>query len=416
MQPEAELLLVGLSHRTTPVALRERYAVAPEDQRALLLELAGGGSARAAALVSTCNRTEALVLADHLDEAEPHLKRVLFRNLDEQHLYVHRGVDAVIHLFRVAAGLDSLVVGESEILGQVKRALDGARAAGTHAGGLETVLTQAIAAGKRVRAETELGQGTLSVARVAVGVAKHAFGSLDDNRAVIVGAGETGLLTAKHLVAEGTRQVDFVNRTLERGRVAADETGGVAYPMERLAEGLHDADVVVTCLDDAAGLIGPAAFDERSLRRRDRPTLVIDLSVPRAVQESVRDIDGVLLYDVDDLQPVVERNRRQRGDARAEADAILVGEVHKCLALRTYASFSPAIADLRSGFEAVREEVLDRVASGKATARELELAHALAKQLLDLSLAQMKEGARASRSEAALDRIYQRHRRREGEA
>tara|TARA_R110002072_G_scaffold136119_2_gene277986 strand:+ start:8982 stop:10238 length:1257 start_codon:yes stop_codon:yes gene_type:complete len=409
MELDPDLLLIGLSHRTTPVALRERYAVATDDAPAILKELANLGGTGSAALISTCNRTEALVLAPPGEDVETQVRRTLFRNLDDQHLYVHRGVHAVIHLFRVAAGLDSLVVGESEVLGQVKRALDQARATGTLGRHLEPLLTQAIAAGKRVRTETELGQGTLSVARVAVGVAHHAFGSFENVRALVIGAGETGLLAARHMIAEGAKRVDFVNRTFSRAQTAAEETGGRAFGMGQLTEALQDVDLVVACLNDAAGLIDDRPFDRRALRRRDRPTLVVDLSLPRAVQESIRDMDGVLLYDLDDLKPVVERNRRQRGDARVEADAILVAEVHKFLALRTYASFSPAIADLRRGFDDVRERVLDQVASGKASAREIEVAHELAKQLLDLSLAQMKEGARASRSEAALDRLYQRH-------
>lgn len=409
MELDPDLLLVGLSHRTTPVALRERYAVAPEDAPAILKELAGSSARGAATLISTCNRTEVVMLASADKDPEAQVRRVLFRNLDDKHIYVHRGVNAVIHLFRVAAGLDSLVIGESEVLGQVKRALDLSRGAGTLGDHLEPLLTQAIAAGKRVRSETEIGQGTLSVARVAVGVAHHAFGSFANVRALIIGAGETGLLTARHLVSEGAQQVDFANRTLERGRTAAEETGGQAYGIDELPKALANADLVVTCLDDAAGLLGTEPFDRKALRRRDRPTLVMDLSVPRAVREDVRELEGVLLYDLDDLEPVVEKNRRSRGDARSEADAILIGEVHKFLALRTYASFTPAITEMRRGFELVREQVLDRVAADKATPREIELAHALSKQLLDLSLSQMKEGARASRSEAALDRLYQRH-------
>jgi glutamyl-tRNA reductase len=409
MELDPDLLLVGLSHQTTPVALRERYAVAADDAPSILQELASLGGSGAAALISTCNRTEAIVLAPPGEDVEAQVRRTLFRNLDNEHLYTHRGVHAVIHLFRVAAGLDSLVVGESEVLGQVKRSLDQARTTGTLGQHLEPLLTQAIAAGKRVRSETDLGQGTLSVARVAVGVAHHAFGSFENVRALIIGAGETGLLAARHLISEGAQRVDFANRTLSRARTAAEETGGQAFGMGQLAEALLDADLVVTCLEDAAGLLDEQPFDRRALRRRDRPTLVLDLSVPRAVQESVREMEGVLLYDLDDLKPVVEKNRRQRGDARAGADAILVAEVHKFLALRTYASFSPAIADLRRGFDKVRERVLDQVADGRASAREIEVAHELAKQLLSLSLSQMKEGARASRSEAALDRLYQSH-------
>jgi glutamyl-tRNA reductase len=402
-----ELVLVGLSHRTAPVAVRERYSVRPEDLCECLTQLVSGDGLSEAALVSTCNRTEALVVAQNADPV-PAIRRRLFRNLDDEHLYVFRGVHAVMHLFRVTAGLDSLVLGESEILAQTKRAFDTARTAGSLGKALGPLVERALKVGKRVRTETELGQGTLSIARVAVDIAGRVFGSLDDNRALVVGAGETGLLVARHLAAEGMGRIDFANRTRSRAEDAAREFGGLAHGLEDLAAAAAQVNVLVVCVDGAPGLVDGPALDPRRLKRRDHPLLAIDLSVPRAVAPEVSGMDGVLLYNLDDLEPVVEHNRRARGEAGAASADILVSEVHKFLSLRTYAAFSPAIAELRQRFGQVREQVLDNITSGKATARELELAHELGKRLQDLALEQMKAGARRSSSAEALTREYDR--------
>lgn len=408
METIDDLVLIGLNHRSAPVEVRERYAVQPEDLERVLAELRQLGGVEEVVVISTCNRTEVLARAVPAEDPTEALALRLFRNLEPEHLYSYRGVPALIHLYRLVSGLDSLVLGETEILGQVRRAAEAAHAAGTVGALLAPLLQQALGAGKKVRTETSLGEGTLSVARVAVDTARQAFGQLAGRRVVVVGAGETGRLLARHLQAEGADQIDFVNRTLATAQVAVRETRGRAWPLEQLREAVASADLVATCVDNAPGLLAAGHLDRRALARRDRPTLLIDLSVPRAVEASVRDLAGVLLVDLDDLAPVVAEHLRQRGDARTQADSMLVGEVHKFLALRTYASFSPAIAELHRGFETVREEVLDRVTGGQAQARELELAHELARRLLDTALAQLKEGARATRSEEVLDRMYQR--------
>jgi len=404
----ADLTLVGLSHRSAPVEVRERCAVPPEGQAHLLAELRSGGEVREAALLSTCNRTEVLVVgAGHQDPA-PHVRQRVFAGVSDEHVFVHRGVHAVMHLFRVASGLESQVLGESEILAQTKRAFETARAAGTVGPLLESLLRQALAVGKRVRSETELGQGTLSIARVAVDVAHHAFGNLGDNRALVVGAGETGLLVARHLRSSGIASLDFANRTVARAEEAAAELGGSGFGLEDLGRRAPEYDLVVVCVDGDGGLLRPSELDRRRLRRRDQPMLVIDISVPRAVDPELAGLEQVLLYDIDDLQPVVERNRAGRGEASAVSSAIVVAEVHKFLALRTYAAFRPAIADLQERFHAARDAVLAEVAGERASERELELARALERRLLDLALGSLKEGARRTRSEEEIDREYRR--------
>lgn len=405
---ELGLTLVGISHRTASLGVRERYIVSQADLQSCLTAIANVPGVGEAFVLSTCNRTEALVVGEPGVDVATGVRAQLFRNLPVDHVYAWSGLEALIHVFRVAAGLDSVVVGESEILAQVKRGLEASRSVGVLGPTLEALLQAALRVGKRVRSETPVGQGTLSVARVAVDLAEHAFGRLDKCRGLIVGAGETGILVARHLVDRGLKQPTFANRTLERAREAAAEFGGHAIGLESIRSIAADADVLITCVEGTGVQIDFSAFDARILRKRDRPLLAIDLSVPRAIDPALAKLPNVLLYDLDDLQRVVHSHRRRRTDALGGTADILVSELHKFLALRAYASFSPAIAAMRERFERVREEVLDAVAGARSDKKDIEIAHELSRRLLDVALDQMKEGARATSSEEALDREYRR--------
>lgn len=408
MDSVRDLYLIGLSHRTAPVDVRERYSVKPEDLAQCLNGLVPAAGVHEAAVISTCNRTEVLVRANEGQDPIAQVQRALFRNLDAEQVYSFSGLHAVIHLFRVAAGLDSLVLGESEILGQVRRAQDTAQEAGTLGALLKPLMAQALAVGKRVRSETEIGQGSLSVARIAVDVAQRAFGNLSNERGLVVGAGETGLLVAKHLAASGMREIDFANRTLHRAEDAAAQFGGNAFPLDQLGQGIAGVDIVAVAVDASPDLIHRSMLDLKALRRRDMPLFFLDLCIPRAVAQDVVQIDGVITYGLDDLTTVVESNRAGRATAVAEADEMIVSEVHEFLSRRAYALFSPTLAQLPPRFQELREEVLDSVTGGQATPREMEIAHELTKRLLHLAQSQMKEGVRRVRSEAALDAEYQR--------
>jgi glutamyl-tRNA reductase len=223
-----------------------------------------------------------------------------------------------------------------------------------------------------------------------------------------VGAGETGVLVARHLVDRGLEKPTFANRTLERAEEAAAQLGGRAVGLESIRSLAAESDVVVTCVEGAPVQLDEQAFDPRALRKRDRPLLAIDLSVPRAIDPAVARLPNVLLYDLADLQKVVQANREGRAEAIEGTAEILVSELHKFLALRAYASFSPAISAMRERFERVREEVLDAVAGARTDRKDIEIAHELARRLLDVALDQMKEGARATSSEEVLDREYRR--------
>lgn len=399
-----DLVLVGMSQRTAPVAVREQYAVSEEDARALLQQLSQGGLVEEGVVLSTCNRTEILASTTDGTQGAAALRGALFRNVEERHIYSFRGVEAIMHLFRVASGLDSLVLGETEILGQLKRCLE----AGITGRQLTPLYEQAITVGKRVRRETSIGEGSLSVARVGLEVAARAIGRFEQRRAVVVGAGETGMLVARNLASASIGSLCLMNRTPARSAEAAQELGsGVeSAGLERLPEEFEAADLAVVCVDGAEPLVNAADLNRKALAKRDQPLVVLDLSVPRAVSPEVAGLDGVIVYDLDALLPVVEEHRAGRAAAAEEVTPILIGEVHKFLSLRTFAAFTPAIEELKTGFAEEREQLLDRITSGQATARELELAHAMERQLLHLALSQLKESARQTQSTAALERAY----------
>ncbi|MEM6673101.1 MAG: glutamyl-tRNA reductase [Planctomycetota bacterium] len=410
MNTVEDLVLIGLSQRTAPVAVRERCSIAPEEASEILRGIVRGDDVDEAVVVSTCNRTEAIAASVDGTRAIESMRATLFRDVDPEHLYTFRGVRAIMHLFRVASGLDSLVLGESEILGQVKRSFDSGSEADSVGPFLRPLFAQALGVGKRVRRETSIGDGSLSVARVGIDVAARAIGRFEDRTAAIVGAGETGLLAARHLLAHGVGRIALLNRTLERAREAALglDSRVEAMGLDRMGSELARADVGVVCVDGAGSLVTADGLDRRALGRRDQPLVLLDLSVPRAVGPDVANLDGVLVYDLDDLMPIVESHRAGRAAAAEEAAPILVSEVHKYLSLRTFASFSPAIEELKSRFGEARDQLIDRVTKGQATPRELELANAMEKHFLGLALGQLKESARHSQSTAALDRAYRR--------
>ena len=409
MDPKSTLTLVGLSHRTCPVTVRERYVVSQADLPACLASLLQIDGVTEAFVLSTCNRTEALVVAPRGVDVAARVRAQLFRNLPDEHVYVYTDVHALIHSFRVASGLDSLVVGESEVLAQIKRGSDAAQAAKTVGPVLRPLIQQSLHVGKRVRSETEVGQGTLSVARVGIDVASRVFGTFEDERALVIGAGETGVLVARHLKEKKIGGLAFANRTLERAQNAAAEFGATAHGLDELPALILRSDLIVACVEGQTAVIDASVFDKRAIKRRDKPMLVIDLSVPRAVAADVAELDhNILLYDLDDLSRVVNENEKGRQRAVDGTNEILVTELHKFLSLRTYATFSPAIAVLRERFEKVREDVLDHVAGARSDPKDVQLAHELTRKLLDVALDQMKESARHTRSEEALDREYQR--------
>jgi len=409
MDARLTVILVGISHRTAPIALRERYVVSVADLPATLGSLRALEGVEECFVLSTCNRTEVLLVGPRGRDLVSAARAQLFRNLEASSTYSFEDVPAIIHAFRVAGGLDSVVLGESEVLAQIKRGVEAAACAGTLGPVLRPLLQQALHVGKRVRAETQIGQGSLSVAKIGVDLAARIFGTFEDERALVVGAGETGLLVAQHLRDRQIGQLTLANRTPERAVEAAHALGADACGLDVLAERIARADLVVACVEAGSPPIEARHFDRRAVSRRDKPLLVLDLSVPRAVAADVARVSpNILVYDLDDLQRIVRENERGRSEAVDGTTAILVAEIHKYLTSRTYSAFTPVIADLRRRFEEIRESTLDAHAGARSDPREVQLAHELTKRLLDAALEQMKAGARSVRSEEALQIEYRR--------
>lgn len=404
MESLQELFLLGLSHRTAPIEVRERCALGRAAIPARLSALRGG-TVEECWLLSTCNRTEVLAVAKEPEGEARRLRQELFgAAVPESSLYLHRGVEAVFHVFRVAGGLDSQVLGESQILAQLKDASAAAREAGSLGPLLQSLLDHALGAGKRVRSDTRVGEGTLSVAKAAVDLARRVFGGFASVRALILGAGETGLLAARHLRDEGCRSLAFANRTRERAEEAARSLGGEARPIESLATWLADMDLTIVSVDGTEPLVRGAHLDPGRLRRHDRPPVMIDLSVPRAVDPDLKSHPNLLVHDLDDLESIVARHRHEREAEVELAGRILVEETHKWVTVRTYAAFKPAITGLVDRFEAIRRDVLK--AHGVPGADLEEFSAKLMRRFLDEALGTLKEGARQALPEEQLGRRY----------
>jgi glutamyl-tRNA reductase len=360
------LLAVGLSHRTAPVELREAVDFGRRGLDVALQALATRGLGPETVVLSTCNRAEVYAVAES-DAAADALSRFFseYHGVEatrlSEHLYYHRGVDAARHLFRVAAGLDSLVVGEPQILGQVKSAYSTAsdlQFAGTVT---HRLFHSAFAVGKRVRSETGLGEGAVSVSYAAIELAKKIFGNLSGLHVLILGAGEMAELTGVHLRAQRVKQITIASRTLASAESLARQLEGRAVPWQDLRAALATADIVVTATGAAEPVLTRPMVDEAMRSRRDRPLFVIDIALPRDVEEAVAKLDQVFLYHMDDLQSIVSENLARRSSELAAAEAIVEEEVARFAAWLQSREIVPTIVALRQRFESIRQAELRRL-------------------------------------------------------
>ncbi len=368
------LLLVGLSHHTAPVDLRERFAV--EDPEPLLGKLVAGDEVEEAFLLSTCNRTEMLVVTHQLEAARHRVRSFFTRELAagrapaielEDVLYEHTDSAAMRHLFRVAASLDSMVVGEPQILGQVKDAYRTAAACGATRVVLGRLLDRSLATAKRVRSETRIAERPVSVARVAVDLARQIFESLEDKRGLLIGAGDMGAIAVEALRAQGLHDLDVANRTPERGAELAERFGARAHGLDRLPELLHGADVVLLSVGGSTPLLSEELVSASMHGRGQRPMFVIDIGVPRNAEPAVNEVQGVYLYDLDDLDAVAATNAEQRRREVDLAEAIVRDEQQRFDGWMAALHAVPTIKHLRARAEAVRRAELERAG------RKLEL-------------------------------------------
>ena len=359
------LLALGVSHRTAPLELRERLALTEGRAAGVLNGLVGEGPITEAAAVSTCNRTEIYVVASDTVEAETAALGVLAREASIPPtellgpLYSKRGHDAAAHLFRVTAGLDSMIVGEAEIQGQVKRAYELALVEGATGAVLNRLFRGALAAGKRARSETAIGEKGVSIPSVAVELAQRSLGDLPSRRVLLLGAGETSELTARALSARGVEAVFVANRRYNRAIGLAQRFGGTAVRIDELPAQLERADIVVSTTDSPHHLIERSDLDLVMRQRADRPLLLIDLAVPRDIDPGCRELPTVTLHDVDDVQAIVERNASGRETEARRAEGILDAELARFERWLASQEVVPTVTALRQRADEIVTQVLD---------------------------------------------------------
>jgi glutamyl-tRNA reductase len=409
------LSLIGVNHKTAPIELRERIAISREELPEVTRALAAVPGVSECMIVSTCNRVEILTalespsidltgfLQDHfaLDPA-----------LLKAHIYEHRDQAAVRHLFRVAASLDSMVVGEPQILGQVKEAFAVARTAGTVGGQLEHLLQSAFAAAKKVRSATEIGSNSVSIASVAVDLARKIFGSLTGRTVFLVGAGKMSELAARHLVQQGAGAIIVTNRTFERAQRMADQFNGRVIPFDQLYEAAGEADIVIT----STGAPHPIFRREHGQaflhRRRNRPMFFIDIAVPRDVDPAMNKLEGIFVYDIDDLQSVAASHMAERSREATDAEALIAGEVERFHQRQRTVNVAPAIVALQRQAEEFRQTELRRIharlgsLTDEQTAAVEALTRGLVNKFLHPPMQALKQAARendSARVEALCD-------------
>jgi glutamyl-tRNA reductase len=359
-----KLLLTGLSHKKTPVHLREKLAIAESLLPQALQELQKLGAAEAVVL-STCNRVE-FAVSTH-DEMEPGLvldqflvQRQVPQAAFEGHLYRFEARDAIRHIFRVAASLDSMVVGEPQILGQMKAAYDVAKTEGSVGGMLDAVMMRAFSAAKRVRNDTGIGHMAVSVSYAAVELARRIFGSLDGHKVLIIGSGKMGELAAKHLRRSGARKIFVTNRTHARAEEMAKLFDGRALDYTTFPAMLHEIDIVIASSGAPHFILTRDEMQRVISQRKNKPMFLIDIAVPRNIDPAVNEIDGIFLYDVDDLAGVVNANLKEREKQAEQAEAIIAEEVENMMARLRIESIAPTIVNLQEQLEEIRAAEVKR--------------------------------------------------------
>ncbi|WP_111979501.1 glutamyl-tRNA reductase [Algibacillus agarilyticus] len=325
----------GISHKTAPVSIREKVAFSTEDLDNAIADLKKTYRVNEVVTVSTCNRTEVYVVADSITEHDVVNWFAFHANIDnkliQDCLYFYRQEAAIEHLMSVAAGLDSLVLGEPQILGQLKQAYTQAKNRNHLDTLLQKLFQKTFSVAKDIRTNTDIGASAVSVAFAAVNLAKHIFSNLGDAKVLLVGAGETIELVARHLNEAGCKQITVVNRTLQRAQALAQEFNGLSATLNEIPELLIKSDVVVSSTASPLPIIGKGMVEKALKKRMNQPMLMIDIAVPRDIEEEVNAVDNVYLYTVDDLQGIIENNQKQRLAAAEQAKSIIKTEVNAFL-------------------------------------------------------------------------------------
>lgn len=383
------LVLIGVNHLTAPIEVRERFAIPTEQLAEATRTLMGQPGIREGLILSTCNRVEfvaeeesssPLILRNFLQEYF-----ALPSTSIEPYLYEYREREAVQHLFRVASSLDSMVVGEPQILGQVKESYSIAREVGAVSTSLERLLQSAFTVAKRVRTETEIGSSSVSIASVAVDLAHRIFDSLKGKQVLLVGAGKMSQLAARHLMQQGATQILVANRTPERAQALAAEFHGLAVPYADLQKHAPKADIIITSTGSSQPIFTRADAEQILHVRKGRPVFFIDIAVPRDVSPDANEVEGAFVYSIDDLQQVAATNRLQRSAEAEAAEKIIAGEVDRFHQRLQTLDAVPSILALQRHAEELRTAELDRVRTRLASLdpQQQELVEAITRSLMN---------------------------------
>jgi glutamyl-tRNA reductase len=364
-----EILIVGLSHHTAPVEVREQFAVADGQFDDAYRQVLALPDVEEGVLLSTCNRVEVVASAGNPPAAASQIRVYLQQRLQapagaaDEHLYEHHGREAVRHVFRVAASLDSMVVGEPQILGQIKEAYTRAATLGATGTILHRCFHKAFSVAKRVRAETGVASRAVSVSSAAVELARKIFDRFEDKTAMLIGAGRMSELAARHLLSHGVGEMMVANRTFDRAIELAREFGGTPVHFDTLRKYLHIADVVIGSTAADEFVLTPAMVAEVLRQRKQRPMFFIDLSVPRNFDPRINELDNVYLYDIDDLEGVIEGNREERQREAEKAEALVEREVDAFWSWLGTLDAVPTIVALREKIERIRKGELEKTLS-----------------------------------------------------
>jgi glutamyl-tRNA reductase len=399
------LALIGINHRTAPIEVRERMHI-PESRLAqAVFDLIHREGIREGLILSTCNRVEVVTSAEDSVDAEPIMQQFLadHHQFDlgpyQRFFYHYQQQEVVRHLFRVAASLDSMIVGEPQILGQLKRAYALACEAGGLNGSLKEIVNQALAVARRVRRETALGSAAVSVSYAAVELAKKIFGSLEGKTVFVIGAGKMSELAAKHLLRSGASAIYVANRTYERAVQLAAAFRGTAIAFEQLFEHLPKADIVISSTGAPGYVVNKADAARILSARRNRPVFFVDIAVPRDIDPLVNELDNTFVYDIDDLGQVVEANKKQREREAVWAEEIVQEEVQRTMRRLASRDLVPTIVALEDRLNAIRAAEIERYNSrlGNLTPEQRQAVDALTRGIMNKILhgpiTELKSGA-----------------------
>lgn len=414
------LIVVGLSHKTAPVEIRERLAVPESRLGEALTRLCSYPGVKEGILLSTCNRVEVYSVVEDVDTGYGRIQEFLADThlslSSEQltpHLYWHTGDRAIAHLFRVASSLDSMIIGESQILGQLKDAFEVALAHKTTGVIMNKVVKKAISVAKRVRTETKIAEMAVSVSYAAVELAKKIFSNLHEKTVLLVGAGEMAKLAAKHLIANGVGHVRITTRTPQHAVELAERFGGIAVPFDQFKDDMASADIVLVSTGAAHYLVGAEDVHRAVQERMNRPMFLIDISVPRNIDPAVRHVDNAFLFDIDDLKHRVEQNRAERVHEAEKAERMVIEEVTMILDWMKSLEVTPTIVALRNRVEDIKraevEKVLGRLGHLSAQDRELVegLASSIVNKLIHRTMVTLKNEVNSSSGPAFVEAARQ---------